>query len=96
MSKTVSIAEAKNQLSDLLNRVYYRGERVIVTKRGKPVGALVSAKDLKQLEQLEDRERLRRIHEIEKRTKKYIPYEQFVRDYEKKWGVKLDDVEPEE
>ncbi len=96
MNKTVSVAEAKNQLSELLNRVHYRGERILVTKRGKPIGALVSARDLEMIEKADKEKTLRRVREIQKRTKKYIPYEQFVRDYEKKWGVKLDEIEPEE
>ncbi len=89
MEKTVSVAEAKNRFSDLLNRVIYRHERIVVSKRGKPVGAIVSTGDLKQLEEIENRKLLRRIRAVEKRTKKYIPFEQAVREYEEKWGVDL-------
>lgn len=96
MSKTVSVAEAKNSFSDLLNRVIYRRERIIVSKHGKPVGALVSTEDLKLLEELEKQQVLARVKGIKKRTKKYIPYQEFVREYEKKWGVKLDAVDAEE
>lgn len=96
MNKSVSVAEAKNNFSDLLNRVIYRRERIIVSKHGKPVGALISTHDLEQLEELEKQQALARVKEIKKRTKKYIPYQDFVREYEKKWGVKLDDVETEE
>ena len=53
MTKAVSAAEAKNNFSDLLNRVIYRQERIIITKHGKPVGALISIETLKQLEELE-------------------------------------------
>lgn len=89
MDKVVSVAQAKNQFSDLLNRVIYRNERIIVTKRGKPVGAIVGLGEAEQREREKDRERIKRIREIKKRTKKYIPFEQVVRDYEKKWGVNL-------
>lgn len=89
MEKTVSVAEAKNKLSDLLNRVAYHHERIIVSKRGKPVGAIVSAEDLQRLEEMEDRERVKRVRALKKTTKKYIPFEQVVRDHEKKWGVDL-------
>jgi prevent-host-death family protein len=37
---TVGVSEARNQLSDLLDRVE-RGEAVIITRRGKPVARLV-------------------------------------------------------
>lgn len=50
MAKTVSVAEAKNQLSDLLSRVGYGGERFLIERHGKPVGALVSPEDLRQLD----------------------------------------------
>jgi prevent-host-death family protein len=96
MSKPVSVAEAKNNFSDLLNRVIYRRERIIVSKHGKPVGALISTADLKQLEDLEKQQALARVKEIKKRTKKYTPYKDFVKEYEKNWGVRLDEVEAEE
>ena len=89
MEKTVSVAEAKNRFSDLLNRVIYRHERIVVSKRGKPVGAIVSTEDLKRLEEMEDRARAKRVRALKKSTKKFIPYKQVVREYEKKWGVDL-------
>ncbi len=89
MEKTVSVAEAKNRFSDLLNRVIYRHERIVVSKRGKPVGAIVSSEDLKRLESMEDLERVKRVRALKKSTKKFIPFEQVVRNYEKKWGVDL-------
>ena len=55
MTKTVSVAEAKNRLSNLLNRAVSRRERVIVSRRGKPVGAIVSMADLAKLEETENR-----------------------------------------
>ncbi|MBI5652535.1 MAG: type II toxin-antitoxin system Phd/YefM family antitoxin [Chloroflexi bacterium] len=94
MAKTLGIAQAKNQFSSLMSR---NRDRVLVTRRGKPVGAIVSVKDFKHLEEdAENRQILKRARAIEKATKKYIPLEQFVRDYEKKWGVDLSKVEPEE
>ncbi|MBS3933411.1 MAG: type II toxin-antitoxin system Phd/YefM family antitoxin [Truepera sp.] len=51
MSKTVSIAEAKKQLSSWVRDVEH-GETVMITRRGKPVAALVSTDNLKQLMRL--------------------------------------------
>ena len=53
---TLSIAEARNNLADAINRVSYGGERVVFARRGKPVVALVSAEDLALLQHLEDAE----------------------------------------
>jgi prevent-host-death family protein len=56
---TLSIAEARNNLADAINRVSYRGERVVFARRGKPVAALVSAEDLALLQRMEDAEDIR-------------------------------------
>jgi prevent-host-death family protein len=48
--ETVSIAEIKNTISTLINRVAFGRERVILTSRGKPKAALVSIEDLERLE----------------------------------------------
>ena len=47
---TMSVAEAKNRFSDVLRRAEYRGERVVVSRHGKPVAAIVSTDDLRRLE----------------------------------------------
>lgn len=39
--RAVSIAEAKRSLSELISRVAYRGESIVIAKRGKPVAELV-------------------------------------------------------
>ena len=43
-------------LSDTLDRIISRGERVVLQRRGKDVAAVVSLRDLEFLEALEDRE----------------------------------------
>ena len=51
---TISVAQAKDQFSDLLRRAEWDGERVVVHRHGKPVAAIVSTEDLRHLEALED------------------------------------------
>lgn len=46
-TKEVSVAEAKKHLSDLLGRVAYRGERITISKRGKPMAILVPATEVR-------------------------------------------------
>jgi prevent-host-death family protein len=48
-----SIAEAKNTLSSLINKVAYGKTRVVLESRGKPKAAIVSTGDLERLERLE-------------------------------------------
>ena len=48
-----SVAEAKNTLSSLINKVAYGKTRVVLESRGKPKAAIVSTEDLEKLERLE-------------------------------------------
>ena len=57
----VRISEARQDFADLINRVGYGGERVELTRHGRPVAALISAEDLALLESLEDAADLRAI-----------------------------------
>ncbi|MER7937427.1 type II toxin-antitoxin system Phd/YefM family antitoxin [Streptomyces sp. NPDC093272] len=52
MSYEIPVTQARAELADLINRVVYGGERVVVTRHGKPLVALVSAADLERLEGL--------------------------------------------
>lgn len=42
MTVEISIAEAKARFSELVNRAAYGGERIVITKRGKPVVVLTA------------------------------------------------------
>ena len=41
--QTISVAEAKKHLSELLGKVAFGKERILITKRGKPMARLVPA-----------------------------------------------------
>lgn len=51
MAYEIPVTQARAELADLINRVVYGGERVVVTRHGKPIVALVSAADLRRLEE---------------------------------------------
>ncbi|MER0244306.1 type II toxin-antitoxin system Phd/YefM family antitoxin [Streptomyces sp. 796.1] len=53
MAYEIPVTQARAELADLINRVVYGGERVVVTRHGKPLVALVSAADLQRLEEPE-------------------------------------------
>ncbi|MGW0996296.1 type II toxin-antitoxin system Phd/YefM family antitoxin [Streptomyces sp. NPDC002523] len=53
MAYEIPVTQARAELADLINRVVYGGERVVVTRHGKPLVALVSAGDLERLEALD-------------------------------------------
>ncbi|MDX3231978.1 type II toxin-antitoxin system Phd/YefM family antitoxin [Streptomyces sp. ME19-01-6] len=53
MAYEIPVTQARAELAELINRVVYGGERVVVTRHGKPLVALVSADDLRRLEEIE-------------------------------------------
>ncbi|WP_344567570.1 type II toxin-antitoxin system Phd/YefM family antitoxin [Streptomyces axinellae] len=56
MAYEIPVTQARAELADLINRVVYGGERVVVTRHGKPLVGLVSAADLERLDAQEERE----------------------------------------
>jgi prevent-host-death family protein len=53
MTSEISIGQVKRDISELVNRVAYQGERIILTSRGRPKAALVSLKDFERLQQVD-------------------------------------------
>jgi len=50
----VSVSQARDDFAELVNRAAYKEERVIITRRGKPIAAIVPIEDVAYLERLED------------------------------------------
>ncbi len=80
---TLSIAEARNNLAETINRVSYGGERVVFARRGKPVAALVSAEDLALLQRIEDAEDIRAarkaLREYDRNPSSAVTLDEYVR-----------------
>jgi len=49
-NKVISVAEAKSHFSEYVSKVAYTSEKFVITKRGKPLVALVSIEDLENIE----------------------------------------------
>jgi prevent-host-death family protein len=54
MAQEIPVTQARAEFADLVNRVVYGGERIVVTRHGKAIVALVPAADLDRLEQLDE------------------------------------------
>jgi prevent-host-death family protein len=54
MNTKVSTADARKNFADILNRVAYGKEQIVLTRRGQDVAALISMKELELLQKLED------------------------------------------
>jgi len=52
--RTLSVVEAKRRFSEVINRVLYGHERIVISRRGRPVAAVISLDDLARLGQAPD------------------------------------------
>jgi prevent-host-death family protein len=53
MTSEIPVTQAREELADLINRVAYGHERIILTRHTKPVACIVPPEDLAQLEERE-------------------------------------------
>lgn len=74
----LSVIEARQNFAETLNHAVYKGERVILHRRGKDIAAIISIEDLGLLEALEDQLDVEETDRIlaEMKDKEWIPYEQ--------------------
>jgi prevent-host-death family protein len=73
----VEVTELRASFSDTVNRVAYGKERLVVTRHGKEMVALVPIEDMRLLEALEDRIDLEeaRAALVEAKTQETVPWE---------------------
>ncbi|MBI5592272.1 MAG: type II toxin-antitoxin system Phd/YefM family antitoxin [Deltaproteobacteria bacterium] len=57
-NEMISVAEAKKRFSEIINRSAYSDCRIIITKRNRPVAAVINMQDLQSLEQSNNRKGL--------------------------------------
>ena len=82
MSDPVTLADARDSLGDLVNRAAYADERVVLSKRGKPVAAIVSLAALDALEAYEDAEDEKALDEARAEDDgTRIPFEEIIEDH---------------
>ncbi|HLZ70199.1 MAG TPA: type II toxin-antitoxin system Phd/YefM family antitoxin [Dehalococcoidia bacterium] len=60
----VSTADARNQFGDLINRVAYGREHIVLTRRGKELVAIIPVEELRWMEEFENRRDLELIDRI--------------------------------
>lgn len=53
-SEEFSFTDARSNLTEIANAVAYRGKRIIITRKGKQLVAIIPIEDLEILQQLED------------------------------------------
>ena len=74
----LNVVELRHSLADVLNRAEYRGERILIHRRGKDAAAIIPVEDLKLLERLieeeEDRVDIARAEAALAESADRIPY----------------------
>ncbi len=74
----IGVSDAREHLSEVVDRARYTHERVVLTKRGREVGAIISIDDLKLLEALEDQFDVKTAKQaLEESQGERIPYDEF-------------------
>ena len=54
MTTTISTADARKNFADIVNKVAYGNEQIVLTRRGQGVAALISIDELELLQRIED------------------------------------------
>ncbi len=78
---TVTTVKARQAFSEVLNRSAYGKERIVLTRRGKGLVAVVPMEDLQFLEELEDRTDVREARKALKEGGKSVPIAQVKKRY---------------
>lgn len=77
MTTKISTADARKNLSNIVNRVSFGKEPIILTRRGEEIAALVGMDELKLLQEIEDRIDITDAIKAIKEQGEDIPAEQF-------------------
>ena len=54
MPTTITTADARKNFADIVNKVAYSKEPIVLTRRGQEIAALISMDELELLQQIED------------------------------------------
>lgn len=83
--KTINSSKARGSFSELLNEIRFGGDRIIVTRKGKAVAAIVPLDDLDIIQEFEDqKDSAKALHILSDPGSEYIPWEQAKKELIKK------------
>ncbi|MGH2560318.1 MAG: type II toxin-antitoxin system prevent-host-death family antitoxin [Thermomicrobiales bacterium] len=84
ITQTMKASAARQQFSDVINRVYRNQSRILVERSGIPVAAIVPAADLERLDRLE-RERAERFAGLSRISEAFadVPVDELEREVER-------------
>jgi prevent-host-death family protein len=75
----IATTKARADFADLVNRAAHKGERILLSRNGKTVAAIVPVEDVTLLEEIEERDDIAALRaaltETKRRREKPIPWE---------------------
>lgn len=81
--KTINSAKARKNFSDILNESGFGGHRIVVTRKGKAVAALVPIEDLETIQEIEDKKDVMEANRIHSDpNSEFAPWESLIRSTE--------------
>ena len=82
MLKKITIADARKKFANIINQVAFGNESFVLTRRGEPIAAIVSMKELKLLQDLEDRVDIEDAWKAKNEPGEPIPWEELKKELE--------------
>ena len=82
MISKITTADVRKKLSNIINRVAFGEESFVLTRRGEPVAALVSLKELKLLQEMEDQIDIEDAWKAKKEPGDPIPWDELKKELE--------------
>ena len=82
MLKKITIADARKKFANIINQVAFGNESFVLTRRGEPIAAIVSMKELKLLQDLEDRIDIEDAWKAKNEPGEPIPWEELKKELE--------------
>ena len=82
MLKKITTVDARKKFANIINQVAFGDESFVLTRRGEPIAAIVSMKELKLLQELEDRIDLEDAWKAKNEPGEPIPWEELKMELE--------------
>jgi prevent-host-death family protein len=82
MLNKITTADARKKFSNIINRVAFGDESFVLTRRGEPMAALVSMKELKLLQEIENQIDIDDAWKAKNEPGEPIPWEELKKELE--------------
>jgi antitoxin Phd len=82
MLKKITTVDARKKFANIINQVAFGNDSFVLTRRGEPIAAIVSVKELKLLQDLEDRIDIEDAWKAKNEPGEPIPWEELKKELE--------------